>query len=170
MNAEETVKLLTLISSAYPGKFSFPTGDPKKDSGVIQTWRDLLNEYPPKAVEIATRGLIKSGAEWPPSIGQIIARVRQIIEPEFEQPLEAWGSLIKAIERHGVQYTLEPVKAAVSPETWHVANMIGINRIANADPNDTYLMNTFIKHYEGHIKVQRDKVLVGGTSPKLIEP
>jgi hypothetical protein len=77
MTRDDTIKLLAVLFVAYP-KFYAGTDQAGKEAAA-NLWYDMLQEYPPDAVNAAMRQYIKE-SQWPPTIADIIKRLEPIME------------------------------------------------------------------------------------------
>ena len=94
MTRDETINILMMIQAAYP-RFSVPD-----KTVTVNTWHNLLKEYPFKQVEAATVAYIKSDKSgFAPGIGQVIEKLNLIFRKDDMSELAAWGLVTKAIRR-----------------------------------------------------------------------
>lgn len=94
MTRDETINILMMIQAAYP-RFSVPD-----KTVTVNTWYNLLKEYPFKQVEAATVAYIKSDKSgFAPGIGQVIEKLNLIFHKDDMSELAAWGLVTKAIRR-----------------------------------------------------------------------
>ena len=92
MTREETKKVLMMVQAAYPNY------KPLDKTVAIDTWNLLLSEYTYQQVENGLRVYILSDISgFPPSIGQIVDKIKMISGSEQINELEAWALVSKAI-------------------------------------------------------------------------
>lgn len=77
MTRDDTIKLMSILFVAYP-KFYANTDQSGKEAAA-NLWYDMLQEYPPEAVNMAMRQYIKE-SQWPPTIADIYKRLEPIVE------------------------------------------------------------------------------------------
>lgn len=167
MTREDIVGILEELSIAYLGKFKFPSGDPRTDGQTIQIWHGYLRVYPKDIVVAAVRGYVKSGKEWPPSLGQVIEMVGKVADPEAITSAEAWHKLIRAVDMHSIYYRPDEVKAALSPEVWDAAVIVGLDAIAACSPGDTYLMTHFCKVFDQQQQIRKERELLASAKKQI---
>lgn len=100
MTLAETGQVMDLLEATYPRFYA--NADAKSKDIVLQTWASLFEPYPQDLVLAAITAHIAADTKgFPPSIGQIMAKVRKITEPEEMPEQEAWSLVRKAISRSG---------------------------------------------------------------------
>lgn len=98
MNHEETIKILAVLKGAYP---AFYRGMMKGEAeSVVVLWHEMFAEEEYPIVAAAVKALIAADAKgYPPHIGAVKARIRQLTSPPEMTELEAWALVHKAIRR-----------------------------------------------------------------------
>lgn len=103
MNRGETIKILAVLKGAYPA-FYRDMGRQELES-IVALWQEMFDE-PYALVAAAVKALIAVDAKgYPPHIGAVKARIRQISQPRGMSGEEAWR-LVEAAASNG-QYGAE---------------------------------------------------------------
>lgn len=159
MTETDVTQVLLFLSANYGRQFDYPSGDDSKDTLKEKVWHDQLQVYNKVSVQEAVKVYISSGHQWPPNPGQIIAQIRKLTEPESISGAEAWHMVIRAINRFSVYYRPDEVRAALPPEVWDTAVVVGLDAISACSPGDTYLMTHFCKVFEQQQQIGRERAL-----------
>lgn len=100
MTEKETAQVLAIVKGAYP-KFYAGMGRDELLS-IVSVWHDFFAPYEPGVVVAAVKALIATDdGGFPPVIGQVMAKIRKLTEPEAMTEQEAWALVKKAIARSG---------------------------------------------------------------------
>lgn len=97
MNDTETLKILAVLKGAYPSFYR----DMKRTEadGVVALWAELFADEPYELVAAAVKALIAGDEKgFPPHIGAVKARIRQITQPASMTEGEAWALIHRAIK------------------------------------------------------------------------
>lgn len=155
MNRRETAEVLGVLRAAYPG---FYKGMDKRElDGIVSLWQDLLGGYPSAVVGAAVKGLIASDAKgWPPAIGQVMAKVRLLTEPERGTEQEAWDILRAAIGKSGYD---APAQFAALPEdiraVVHSPSQLHAWAI-DEDFNEAVVSSNFMRSYRARMAQRKE--------------
>lgn len=96
MNRIDTIKLMTVLQTAYPQFYAKKSDEEMNDA--INLYMDMFQDEPAELVAMAVKALIKTRTStWPPSIGEINEKIMQITQPEEMTEQEAWALVSKAI-------------------------------------------------------------------------
>lgn len=100
MNREEILLIMGVLKAAYPAYYRDMS---RRDAEtVVALWSDMFSEDPVDLVAAAVKALIASDENgFPPHIGSVKAKLRQLTEQPQMTASEAWGSVMKAIRRSG---------------------------------------------------------------------
>lgn len=98
MNRQEVVAVLAVLKTAYPG---FYRNTNRADAqAAVDLWLDLFADDPAPLVGAAVKALIATDEKgYPPHIGAVKAKLRQLSAPARDTEAEAWGKVLKAISR-----------------------------------------------------------------------
>lgn len=92
MTKEETIKLIGIITMAYPNFDKFR--DEKHIRSMVSVWADMFSEDDAGLVALAVKEHI-STSKWPPSIAEIRELMTRIANPDIIPPGEAWEVVSK---------------------------------------------------------------------------
>ncbi|KAF5053583.1 Loader and inhibitor of phage G40P [anaerobic digester metagenome] len=96
MNVAETSQIMDILAAAYPKFYS--GNDAPNPEAVLSLWASMFAEDDFMIVAAAVKALIAGDAKgFPPVIGQVKARIRQITKPQEMTEGEAWALVAKAI-------------------------------------------------------------------------
>lgn len=97
MTIEETAQVMDLLTVAYPQFYGGRNApDPEK---ALVLWASLFQEEDVGLVVAAVKALIVSDTSgYPPGIGAVKARVRQLTQPRERTEGEAWGLVVQAVK------------------------------------------------------------------------
>ena len=96
MTRQETGIIMDILATAYPRFYAGPDApDPEK---AVALWAEMFAEDDVAIVAAAVKALIATDDRgFPPHIGAVKAKVRQITQPSGMTPQEAWNLVAKAI-------------------------------------------------------------------------
>lgn len=151
MTREETKKIIRIICDSYPNY------KPSDLTETIDVWTRMLEEYDYKQVSVALKSYVLADTSgFAPSIGQLVAKIHSIKQPQVLNEMEAWSLVSKAIRNSSYnsveEYAKLPLlvqKAVGLPSqlrTWAV----------DENYNEQVAMSQFIKAYRNEEKVQSD--------------
>lgn len=100
MNRTETLQVLAILRGAYP---NFYKGMDKKEANdVAIIWEQMFAEDSKELVAAAVKALIVSDEQgYPPHIGAVKAKIRQITQPQELNEAEAWALVVNAVVKKG---------------------------------------------------------------------
>jgi hypothetical protein len=98
MNRQEAGKLVSVCMAACPSQSSRIDGE--RAEAMIDSWKALLEDVPYEPAAAAVRVLLQTRT-WMPSVADIRATVAELAAGPVKSGAEAWGSVMKAIGRHG---------------------------------------------------------------------
>ncbi len=95
MTLAESGQVMDLLAAAYP---RFYANDDGNTEMVLEMWASLFQPYPVELVLAAVKAHIVTDTRgFPPVIGQIMEKIRQITQPEERSEQEAWSLVRRAI-------------------------------------------------------------------------
>lgn len=96
MTRQETGIIMDILATAYPRFYSGPNApDPVK---AVALWAEMFAEDDVAIVAAAVKALIATDEKgFPPHVGAVKAKVRQLTQPAGMTPQEAWNLVAKAI-------------------------------------------------------------------------
>ena len=97
MTIEETAQVMDILTTAYPRFYSGKDApDPEK---ALMLWASMFEADDVGVVMAAVKALIAcDGKGYPPHIGAVKARIRQITIPQEMTEAEAWALVSRAIK------------------------------------------------------------------------
>lgn len=96
MTIEETGAVMDILQAAYPQYYSGPSAPNPKQA--IALWAKMFAGDDLQLVLAAVKAFIATDAKgFPPHIGAIKAKLRQLTAPQEATELEAWGMVYRAI-------------------------------------------------------------------------
>lgn len=97
MTRQETGFIMDILTTAYPRFYGGQDApDPRK---TVNLWAAMFAEDPARLVAAAVKALIATDVKgFPPSIGAVKEKMRQISEAPGMSEGEAWGMVSKAIQ------------------------------------------------------------------------
>ena len=156
MTVQETGIIMEILATAYPRFYSAQGGtDPRK---AVQLWAEMFADDPVKLVAAAVKALIVTDAKgFPPSIGAVKEKLRQIAQPAQMLPAEAWAVVWRAVQRSGYNSRSEfeklpdTLKRLVgSPEQLKAWSQM------DADTVQSVIASNFQRSYQARAKQEAD--------------
>lgn len=100
MTMQETGIIMDILSTAYPRFYAGREApDPRK---AMALWAEMFSGDPVELVAAAVKALIATDVKgFPPHIGAVKEKLRQISQPAQMSPAEAWGMVWRAVQRSG---------------------------------------------------------------------
>ena len=93
MTREETVKIIRIMCDCYPNY------KPNDLSETVDVWTMMLEEYPYEQIAVSLKSYILSDTSgFAPCVGQLVAKVQDLSQPQELTELEAWALVHKAIK------------------------------------------------------------------------
>ena len=121
MNREQTKQLMAVIRAAYPNYYRGVNAQGMADA--VDLWTTMFAEDPPELVAGAVKAFIASDKKgFPPVIGQIKAKIRDLTAKEQLTETAAWAMVRKAIANgaYGAveeyEKLPEEIKVCVTPD------------------------------------------------------
>jgi len=125
MTREETIKLIGIITMAYPNFDKFR--DEKHIRSMVAVWDEMFAEDEGGLVAMATKKHI-STSKWPPSIGEIREIMTDIMHPDIIPPEEAWEAVSKFMYTEGDQCRRN-ISSALPRHIAEVVDAIGYGQL-----------------------------------------
>lgn len=92
MTRDETVNIIRVMVDSYPNY------KPNNLSETVDVWHTMLSDYDYNLVSMALKSYILSDTSgFAPAIGQIVAKMHAITQPQVLNEMEAWSLVSKAI-------------------------------------------------------------------------
>lgn len=156
MTREDTIKILSVLRGAYPAFYRDITK--QEAESTIALWESMFDEEPYELVAAAVKAFISGdGKGFPPAIGQIKERIRQITQPEEMTEQEAWALVSKALRNS--TYGSEEEFAKLPPEIQAVVHDPGQLRQwarSPADDVETVIASNFMRSFRAKQKASKE--------------
>ena len=156
MTREDTIKILSVLRGAYPAFYRDITK--QEAESTIALWESMFDEEPYELVGAAVKAFISGDSKgFPPAIGQIKERIRQITTPEEMTEQEAWSLVSKAL-RNGY-YGAQEEFAKLPPEIQAVVHDPGQLKqwaMSPADDVETVIASNFMRSFKAKQKANKE--------------
>lgn len=148
MTREETVKIIRIMSDCYPNY------KPNNLSETVDVWQMMLDEYSYNQVSIALKAYVTSDTSgFAPSVGEIVAKIQTISQPQELDGMTAWGLVSKAL-RNGTYGAVEEFNKLPPLVKQAVGMPDNLKNWATADYQtiETVIQSNFLRTYEVIVK------------------
>ena len=156
MNREDTIKILSVLRGAYPAFYRDITK--QEAESTIALWSSMFDEEPYELVGAAVKAFIAGdGKGFPPAIGQIKERIRQITQPDEMTEQEAWSFVSKALRNS--TYGSEEEFKKLPPEIQAVVHDPGQLRqwaMSPAEDVETVIASNFMRSFRAKQKINKE--------------
>ena len=168
MTREDTIKILSVLRGAYPAFYRDITK--QEAETTIALWASMFDEEPCELVGAAVKAFISGdGKGFPPAIGQIKERIRQITQPEEMTEQEAWSFVSKALRNS--TYGSEEEFAKLPPEIQAVVHDPGQLRqwaMSPAEDVETVIASNFMRSYRAKQKANKEYIALPTSVKQLM--
>lgn len=148
MIREETVEVIHTICDCYPNF------KPEDLSRTIDAWQVMLEEYSCEQVAVALKAYITSNTSgFAPSVGEIVAKIQLVSQPQELDGMAAWGLVSKAL-RNGTYGAVEEFNK-LPPLVRQAVGIPGnLKNWATSDYQtiETVIQSNFLRTYETAVK------------------
>lgn len=148
MTREETVKIIRIMSDCYPNY------KPNNLSETVNVWQMMLNEYSYNQVSIALKAYVTSDTSgFAPSVGEIVAKIQLVSQPQELDGMAAWGLVSKAL-RNGTYGAVEEFNKLPPLVRQAVGMPDNLKNWATSDYQtiETVIQSNFLRTYETVVK------------------
>jgi hypothetical protein len=148
LTREETVKIIRIMSDCYPNY------KPNNLSETIDVWQMMLDEYSYNQVSIALKAYVTSDTSgFAPSVGEIVAKIQLVSQPQELDGMTAWGLVSKAL-RNGTYGAVEEFKKLPPLVRQAVGMPDNLKNWATSDYQtiETVIQSNFLRTYETAVK------------------
>lgn len=98
MNVHETGDILDLLWAAYPGHYK--NMGQQQFNSILKLWTDMFADDDAVLVGLAVKTIISTDMSgFPPTIGAVKTKMRELLQPEEMTEAEAWALVKKAVSR-----------------------------------------------------------------------
>lgn len=148
MTREETVKIIRIMCDCYPNY------KPNNLSETVDVWQMMLDEYSYNQVSIALKAYITSNTSgFAPSVGEIVAKIQLVSQPQELDGMAAWGLVSKAL-RNGTYGAVEEFNKLPPLVRQAVGMPDNLKNWATSDYQtiETVIQSNFLRTYETIVK------------------
>lgn len=148
MTREETVKIIRIMCDCYPNY------KPNNLSETVDVWQMMLDEYSYNQVSIALKAYVISDTSgFAPSVGEIVAKIQTISQPQELDGMAAWGLVSKAL-RNGAYGAVEEFNKLPPLVKQAVGMPDNLKNWATSDYQtiETVIQSNFLRTYETIVK------------------
>ena len=165
MTRDETVKIIRIMCDSYPNY------KPNNISETVDVWCMMLEDYNYNQVAVALKAYVTSDTSgFAPSIGELIAKIQMISQPQELNEMEAWSLVSKAL-RNGTYGAVEEFSRLPPIVQEAVGNPDNLRNWATSDCKaiETVIQSNFIKTYRSVTSRTEEIKRVPAEIQKLIE-
>ena len=148
MTREETVKIIRIMVDSYPNY------KPNNISETVDVWQMMLSDYDYNIVAMVLKAYILSDTSGcAPSIGQLVAKIQTISQPQELDGMAAWGLVSKAL-RNGTYGAVEEFNKLPPLVKQAVGMPDNLKNWATSDYQtiETVIQSNFLRTYETVVK------------------
>jgi hypothetical protein len=148
LTREETVEIIHIICDCYPNF------KPEDLSRTIDAWQVMLEEYSCEQVAVALKAYVASDTSgFAPSVGEIVAKIKLVSQPQELDGMAAWGLVSKAL-RNGTYGAVEEFNKLPPLVKQAVGMPDNLKNWATADYQtiETVIQSNFLRTYETVVK------------------
>ena len=165
MTREETVKIIRIMSDCYPNY------KPSNLTETVNVWQMMLNEYSYNQVSIALKAYVTSDTSgFAPSVGEIVAKIQLVSQPQELDGMAAWGLVSKAL-RNGTYGAVEEFNKLPPLVRQAVGMPDNLKNWATSDYQtiETVIQSNFLRTYETAVKRANEINRMPDNNKSLIE-
>lgn len=156
MTIEETIKIMAILKAAYPMYYKDMSKDDLKP--VIKLWHMQFSQYDYETVMMAVNAWIANDTKgFPPVIGQLQEKLRQITQPKELTEQEAWNYVSKALRN-----SLYNAKAEFDKLPEEIKGIVGSHNqlrewaMMDSERVNSVVSSNFMRSYKVRTKHERD--------------
>lgn len=165
MTREETVEIIHIICDCYPNF------KPEDLSRTIDAWQVMLEEYSCEQVAVALKAYVTSDTSgFAPSVGEIVAKIQLVSQPQELDGMTAWGLVSKAL-RNGTYGAVEEFNKLPPLVKQAVGMPDNLKNWATSDYQtiETVIQSNFLRTYEVIVKRETEISRMPDNIKSLIE-
>lgn len=156
MTRREVLGVLSVLRAAYPGFYRNVSGD--EAEAAVRLWCDMFSDDSPELVGAAVKALIACDTKgFPPHIGAVKEKMRQITAPRQDTEAEAWGKVLRAASR-GLYHAAEDF-AEFPPEIQRIVgspNQLREWAMMDSDTVQSVVASNFQRSYRAKIRQKEE--------------
>lgn len=165
MTREETVKIIRIMSDCYTNY------KPNNLSETVDVWQMMLDKYSYNQVSIALKAYVTSDTSgFAPSVGEIVAKIQLVSQPQELDGMAAWGLVSKAL-RNGTYGAVEEFNKLPPLVRQAVGMPDNLKNWATSDYQtiETVIQSNFLRTYETIVKRETEISRMPDNIKSLIE-
>lgn len=165
MTREETVKIIRIMCDCYPNY------KPNNLSETVDVWQMMLDKYSYNQVSIALKAYVTSDTSgFAPSVGEIVAKIQLVSQPQELDGMAAWGLVSKAL-RNGTYGAVEEFNKLPPLVRQAVGMPDNLKNWATSDYQtiETVIQSNFLRTYETIVKRETEISRMPDNIKSLIE-
>ena len=156
MDRTETLKIMAVLQAVYPQFYA--KKEKEEIDGIVDLWAEMFEDEPYQLVAMATKALIKTRTStFPPGIGEINEKIRQISTPDEMTEMEAWSMVAKALRNSAYNSQAEYDK--LPPVVQRIVGSPGqLREWSQMDASEvgTVIASNFQRSYRARAKNERE--------------
>lgn len=164
MTREETVKIIRIMVDSYPNY------KPNNISETVDVWTMMLEEYSYEQIAVSLKSYILSDTSgFAPSVGQLVAKVQDLSQPQELTELEAWSLVHKAIKNSS--YESEEEFAKLPPLVQKAVGLPSNLRewALTENLNKEVVSSNFMRTYKNVVNREKDFNKLPSDAKQLIQ-
>lgn len=149
----------------------YPNYKPNNLSETVDVWQMMLDEYSYNQVSIALKAYVTSDTSgFAPSVGEIVAKIKLVSQPQELDGMAAWGLVSKAL-RNGTYGAVEEFNKLPPLVRQAVGIPDNLKNWATSDYQtiETVIQSNFLRTYEVIVKRETEISRMPGNIKSLIE-
>lgn len=156
MTREDTIKILSILKAAYPSFYKTMTKD--EAEGTIQLWSSMFGDDDVLLVINAVKAFIATDEKgYPPVIGVIKKKMREISQPDTMTEMEAWNYIKNAVRNS--LYNSKEEYDKLPPTIQKVVGSHNILRewsLIDTNQFDTVIQSNFMRSYKARAEKEKE--------------
>ena len=171
MTRDEVTAILAVLKTAYP---TFPTFyknmSNEEIEDVIDLWATMFESDSAKIVTEAVRAYIATDTKgFPPVIGQIKEKIREITHPQEMTEMEAWGLVQKALQ--GALYRGQENYDSLPPMLQKIVgspNQLREWALMDSETVNSVIQSNFMRSYKAKVVQEKEYAMLPSSTKQLI--
>ena len=156
MTRKDTLQVLSILRAAYPNFYRGMSEEDLED--VVVLWQEMFTDDPHELVSAAVKALIATDSKgFPPHIGAVKEKLRQITTPPMMTEQEAWSLVLRAMDcsEHEIAKRFDNLPPVVR-------SIVGTPRqlwdwgMMDASVVQSVVASNFMRSYRARAEHQRD--------------
>ena len=168
MKKSDVVGIMAILETAYPTYYAKRSNQQRMEA--VNLWAELFREDNPELVAVAVKTIIVGSANaFPPSIGEIKLKMRELVADEELSETQAWALVSKACANgiYGYQKEFEALPEAVQaaigrPEQLREWAMM------DAETVNSVVASNFMRGYKTAVRRAREVAMLPDSVKALL--